>query len=157
MKSKISGLIIFLIGCMVCFYSQPINAQDVKGLPKTVSIATHPKGSLMNFIGGGFSKVITSHLPIKATDRPFTGYMAWVPLMDAGELDMGIVTSPESYTAYMGQGPYKQPLKSLRLISSGASVLLSYVVRADSNAKTMADLKGKRIAIDSPSSQPVWI
>jgi TRAP transporter TAXI family solute receptor len=151
MKSKISGLIIFLIGCMVCFYSQPINAQDVKGLPKTVSIATHPKGSLMNFIGGGFSKVITSHLPIKATDRPFTGYMAWVPLMDAGELDMGIVTSPESYTAYMGQGPYKQPLKSLRLISSGASVLLSYVVRADSNAKTMADLKGKRIAIDRAS------
>jgi hypothetical protein len=71
--------------------------------------------------------------------------------MNAGELDMGIVTSPESYTAYMGQGPYKQPLKNLRIISSGANVLLSYVVRADSGIKTMADLKGKRVAIDRAS------
>jgi TRAP transporter TAXI family solute receptor len=61
------------------------------------------------------------------------------------------VTSPESYTAYMGEGPYKQPLKNLRVISVGASVLLSYVVRADSDIKTMAELKGKRVAIDRAS------
>jgi TRAP transporter TAXI family solute receptor len=135
---------------MFFLFVLPLCAQD-KGLPKTVSIATHPKGSLMNFIGGGFAKVITSYTPIKASDRPFTGYMAWVPLMNNGELDMGIVTSPESYTAYMGEGPYKQPLKNLRVISVGASVLLSYVVRADSDIKTMAELKGKRVAIDRAS------
>jgi hypothetical protein len=133
------------------FCLTPAKAQDAKGLPKTISIATHPKGSLLNFIGGGFAKVITSHTAMKASDRPFTGYMAWVPLMDNGELDMGIVTSPESDTAYTGQGPYKQPLKNLRVMSVGASVLLSYVVRADSGIKTMAELKGKRVAIDRAS------
>jgi TRAP transporter TAXI family solute receptor len=142
---------IFVIGAIVLFYLTPAKAQDAKGMPKTASIATHPKGSLLNFIGGGFAKVITSYTPIKASDRPFTGYMAWVPLMDNGELDMGIVTSPESYTAYMGEGPYKQPLKNLRVISVGASVLLSYVVRADSGIKTMAELKGKRVAMDRAS------
>ena len=140
-----------VIGAMVLFCLTPLNAQDAKGLPKTLSIATHPKGSLLNFIGGGFAKVITSYTPIKASDRPFTGYMAWVPLMNNGELDMGIVTSPESYTAYAGQGPYKQALKNLRVVSVGASVLLSYVVRADSGIKTMAELKGKRVAIDRAS------
>ena len=142
---------ICVIGAILLFCLTPAKAQEAKGTPKTISIATHPKGSLLNFIGGGFAKVITSHTPMKASDRPFTGYMAWVPLMDNGELDMGIVTSPESDTAYMGQGPYKQPLKNLRVVSVGASVLLSYVVRADSGIKTMAELKGKRVAIDRAS------
>jgi len=150
MIRRSSALFVLLIGCLFCLWSVTVYAQD-KGLPKTASIATHPKGSLLNFIGGGFAKVITSYTPIKASDRPFTGYMAWVPLMDNGELDMGIVTSPESYTAYVGQGPYKQQLKNLRVISVGASVLLSYVVRADSGIKTMAELKGKRVAIDRAS------
>jgi TRAP-type uncharacterized transport system substrate-binding protein len=101
MIRRSSTLFVLLIGCMFCLWSVTVYAQD-KGLPKTASIATHPKGSLLNFIGGGFAKVITSYTPIKASDRPFTGYMAWVPLMNNGELDMGIVTSPESYTAYMG-------------------------------------------------------
>lgn len=144
-------LSIFVIGWAFCFFALAAHGQDAKGLPKTLSIATHPKGSLMNFIGGGFAKVVTSHTPIKASDRPFTGYMAWVPLMNAGELDMGILNSPESVAAYMGEGPYKQPLKNIRLVSSGASILLSYVVRADSNIKTMADLKGRRVAIDRAS------
>lgn len=137
-------------GSLFFLFLLPLYAQD-KGLPKTVSIATHPKGSLLNFIGGGFAKVITSYTPMKASDRPFTGYMAWVPLMNNGEIDLGIVTSPESYTAYAGQGPYKQALKNLRAISVGASVLLSYVARGDSNIKTMSDLKGKRVAIDRAS------
>lgn len=141
----LAGLIFFLL-----LLPLHVQAQD-KDLPKTVSIATHPKGSLLNFIGGGFAKVITSYTPMKASDRPFTGYMAWVPLMNNGEIDMGIVTSPESYTAYMGQGPYKQQLKNLRAMSVGASVLLSYVVRGDSGIKTMAELKGKRVAIDRAS------
>lgn len=61
------------------------------------------------------------------------------------------MNSPESVAAYIGEGPYKQPLKNVRVVSSGASILLSYVVRADSNIKTMADLKGKRVAIDRAS------
>jgi len=145
MVMLLAGLIFFLL-----LLPLHVQAQD-KDLPKTVSIATHPKGSLLNFIGGGFAKVITSYTPMKASDRPFTGYMAWVPLMNNGEIDMGIVTSPESYTAYMGQGPYKQQLKNLRAMSVGASVLLSYVVRGDSGIKTMAELKGKRVAIDRAS------
>jgi TRAP transporter TAXI family solute receptor len=141
----------FLIsGCIVALVLMPAYAQD-KGLPRTVSIATHPKGSLLNLIGGGFAKVITGHLPIQASDRPFTGYTAWLPLLNAGELDMGIVTSPESYVAYMAEGPYKQALKNLRIISSGSGVVLSYVARADSGIKTMAEVKGKRVSIDKAS------
>jgi TRAP transporter TAXI family solute receptor len=139
-----------LIGCMFFLFVLPLNAQD-KGLPKTVSIATHPKGALLNLIGGGFAKVITAHLPIQASDRPFTGYTAWIPLLNAGELDMGITTSPESDTAYYAKGPYKQAMKNLRIISSGSGVVLSYVVRSDSGIKTMAELKGKRVSIDKAS------
>jgi TRAP transporter TAXI family solute receptor len=148
---KYKALIIVLVWCAICLVALPLYAQESKTLPKTVSIATHPKGALLNLIGGGFAKVITGHLSIQATDRPFTGYTVWIPLLNAGEIDMGITTSPESDTAFKGRGPYKQAMKNLRIISSGSGVVLSYVVRADSGIKTMAELKGKRVSIDKAS------
>lgn len=120
-------------------------------LPKSVGIATHPKGALLNILGSGFAKVISAHLPIEATDRPYTGYMAWLPLLNRGEVDMGVVTCTDCYYSYHGLKPYKEKLRDLRVLSSGSAIRLGYVVRADSGVKTLAALKGKRVCIDIAS------
>ena len=151
MRRSHGSFVLVISYILVCFWAVSVFAQDTKGLPRTVSIATHPKGAIMNIVGGGFAKVITAHLPIQASDRPYTGYSAWMPLLNAGEVDMGITTSPEGDAAYTASGPYKQPLKDLRIISSGSGVSLGYTVRADSGIKTMAELRGKRVAIDRAS------
>ena len=151
MKRRSVLFSMLLIGVVFCIFALPGYGQAAGDLPRTVSIATHPKGSLMNLIGGGFAKIITGHLSTQASDRPFTGYTTWLPLLNAGEVDMGIVTSPESYVAYMGEGPYKKALKNIRVLSSGSGVALSYIVRADSGIKKMSELKGKRVSIDKAS------
>jgi TRAP transporter TAXI family solute receptor len=141
-----------IVLCFVgLFLTLPGVVPTAAELPKSVSIATHPKGSLLNVLGSGFAKIISLHTPIMATDRPFTGYITWVPLMNKGEVDMGVVTNPDLYHAFRGLAPYKEVCKNLRLISSGTGLKLSYLVRADSGIKSLADLKGKRVAIDASS------
>lgn len=120
-------------------------------LPKSVAIATHRKGSSLNAVGSGIAKVITAHTPISATDRPYTGYIAWVPLMNKGSVAMGVIATPDLYNAYRGIEPYKEKYKNLRLISSGSYFKTGYIARVDSGIKSIADLKGKRATINPAS------
>lgn len=138
----------FIFLAVVCFITNFSLAAD---MPKSLGIATHPKGSLMNIIGSGFGKVLSAHLPLEATDRPFTGYAAWLPLLHRGELDMGILTCTDAYFGYRGLEPYREELKKIRILTSGSPVVLGYVVRAESGIKTVADLKNRRVCIDYSS------
>jgi len=150
MRSNIKRAI--FIGCMcfaliISFSSLSMS----ENLPKSVGIATHPKGSLMNIIGSGFAKVLSKHLPLQATDRPFTGYGAWLPLLNRGQMDLGILTCTDAYFGYRGLKPYREALKNLRIVSSGSSVVLGYVVVESSGIRELRDLKGKRVCIDYSS------
>ena len=94
----------WLLGAMLSFaftlihlLNMPLIAAD---LPKKVQIATHPKGTSLNIIGSGMAKVISMHTSISAVDRPYTGYTAWLPLLNKGQIDMGIGTNPDAYSSY---------------------------------------------------------
>jgi len=117
-------------------------------LPKSMAIATHPKGSSLNAVGSGIGKVISAHTSIMAVDRPFTGYLTWIPMLDKGSLDMGIGGNSDIFMAYRNQKPYRKKHDNLRLISSGSMFRNGYISRADSGIKTISDLKGKRATID---------
>ncbi len=152
LRKKETRCLKVLIPCLVILFlilhSMMLKAGE---LPKHVSIATHPKGSTLNVVGSGFGKIISLHTPINATDRPFTGYITWIPLLNKGEIDMGVANSQELYHAFHALSPYKEACKNLRLISSGTALPLSYIVRANSGIESIADLKGKRVIIDASS------
>jgi len=137
--------ILFVAISLIAFSLTDLKAAE---LPKAVSIGTHPKGSSFNAIGSGIAKGISLHTRISAVDRPFAGYTKWLPLLNKGEVDMGIVGNVDCYHARQGLTPFKDKHPNLRMISSGTDVKLGYFVRADSGIKTMADFKGKRVIID---------
>lgn len=121
-------------------------------LPKAVTIATHPKGTLINALGMGLAKIISNHTPIPAVDRPYTGYLTWLPLLHKGTIDMGLCGSGEVYLAYRGLPPYQQvKLNNLRTMCGGSVLATGFIARANSGIKTVADLKGKRVIIDATS------
>ncbi len=130
----------------------PIVFAQSQALPKTIGIATHPKGSTLNLIGTGVAKVINSHLQVLATDRPFTGYIAWLPLLNRGEIDMGVITSTDCHYGYEGLSPYREKLSDLRLVSAESSLKLGFVAAADAGIKTISGLKKKRVSIDKASA-----
>ncbi|MDP2647505.1 MAG: TAXI family TRAP transporter solute-binding subunit [Desulfobacterales bacterium] len=148
MKKK-TAVVSIGVAALIFLWTFSSVAHAAQDLPRSLTIGTHPKGSLLNIIGSGFAKVISLHTSISAKDRPFTGYLSWVPLMNQGRVDLGIITDSEVHPAYRGKSPYREGQKNLRLISSGNGINLGYVSRLGSGIKTMADLKDKRVPIDS--------
>ena len=119
-------------------------------VPRSASVATHAVGSLYNAIGTGIATVVSRHTPITVRVQPFAGPPAWLPSMDQGETDMGVLTSADAVTSYKGIIHYKRPFKNTRILLVGGAIQLAYYVRKDSPVQTIADLKGKRIPTDFP-------
>ena len=72
-----------------------------------------------------------------------------VPLLEAGQLDLGLVQGEVAYEALSGIGRPPAPLKILAAMYSSPGM---FVVRADSPARTILDLKGKPVAFGAKGS-----
>ena len=79
--------------------------------------------------------------------RPYAGPAAWAPVVNAGEVPLGVMSSNSAYQAFSGDNEQKKKFSNLRLVrAGGASLMLGFVARKDGPIKTFADLKGKRIS-----------
>lgn len=126
----------------------PANAATKSALPKFVRIATHPQGSAYYVLGSGFAKVITNTLPITASVRPYSGFQAWFPEINRNHVQMGLATAYDLSLAWRGKPPY-QKTPNIRTLSVGTDLILGLAVKGDSPIKTIADLKGKRVTINT--------
>jgi uncharacterized protein len=72
-----------------------------------------------------------------------------VPLLEAGQLDLGLVQGEVAYEALAGIG---RPPADLRIVAAMYSTPGMFVVRADSPARTIADLRGKPVAFGARGS-----
>ena len=72
-----------------------------------------------------------------------------VPLLEAGKLDLGLVQGEVAYEALTGFG--RAPA-NLKIVAAMYSTPGMFVVRADSAARTIADLKGKPVAFGAAGS-----
>jgi len=119
-------------------------SEDVK---KNVILGTHPQGSAYNSTSTGIAKVISTKSSIKASIKPYAGTNAFLPMLDNGEIDMGISSSPDLVWGIKGEFGYKNAHKNIRVLVIGNYPPTNgLVVRKDSGISKTADLKGKRIA-----------
>jgi hypothetical protein len=115
-------------------------------LPRTVAIATNPAGT------GAHAWRWTSSVASKTTGialkvQPYNGPNAWMPLLESGELELGVLNILDSQMAATGTGNYKKPYPMLRVIAGGVfPFTASAMVRDKSDIKQISDLKGKRMA-----------
>ena len=119
-------------------------------VPRSATLATHVVGSLYNALGTGIATVISRHTPMIVRVQPFAGPPAWLPSLDKGETDMGILTGADAIAAYTGSIIYKRPFRNTRILVVGGSLQLSFYVAKDSPMETVADLRGKRVPTDFP-------
>jgi TRAP transporter TAXI family solute receptor len=137
----------------------PARAQQ---LPKSVTIGSNPPGSLFYALGSGLAKVVSDASPMQAQVQPYAGTSTFVPLFATGELDFGVVNAVDMGMVYQGQklkvggrNPYPH-VASSRLIMRGSPLRSSLIVRKDSQIKTIADVKGKRVTGEYPAQLAVW-
>ncbi len=119
-------------------------------LPRGATLATHAVGSLYNAMGTGIATVLSRHTPMTLRVQPFAGPSAWLPSMDTGDTDMGVLTSADADASYKGIVLYKRPYKNTRILVVGGLLHTSFYVAKDSPIDTVEGLKGKKVPTDFP-------
>jgi len=118
-------------------------------LPRTVAIASNLPGTGAHALASGLSAVASRVTTMSAKVQPYNGPNAWMPLLEAGEVDFGIINILDSNMAATGTGNYKKAYPTIRIVSGGVFPFTgSIMVRDRSEIKSGADLKGKRMAWD---------
>lgn len=118
-----------------------------EGKDKVISIGTHPVGIAYHSAGTGVAKVVSENSSLKMIVSPFTGGTAWTPLLNEGEIDVGITAKPATEWAFDGDFDYKYPNRNMRLLVKGNDIIVSgLTVLEKSGIESLKDLKGKKIA-----------
>jgi TRAP transporter TAXI family solute receptor len=118
-------------------------------LPRTAAIGTNPAGTGAHAIASALAAVASKATPIGGKVQPYNGPNAWMPLLESGEIEMGIINILDSHMAATGTGNYKSAYPSVRIISGGVFPFTAgLIIRDKLDVKQISDLKGKRLAWD---------
>jgi TRAP transporter TAXI family solute receptor len=118
-------------------------------MPRVAAIATNPAGTGAHALGTGLAAVAQKAAGVNLKVQPYNGPNAWMPLLESGELELGVLNILDSQMAATGTGNYKKAYPMLRVIAGGVfPFTASVMVRDKSDIKQISDLKGKRMAWD---------
>jgi TRAP transporter TAXI family solute receptor len=110
---------------------------------QTVGIATSNPGSLYHSIGTAIANA-ANQAGLNTTIQPATSPNQFIPMMNGGGIEFGIANLQEVNYALEGKAWFEgQPNPNLRMVAMLMPLREAIFVRADSDIKTVADLKGK--------------
>ncbi len=115
---------------------------------KRITIGSNPAGSTYFLLAGGFAKLFQTKLNIRSTAQPHAGSSVYLPLLDKGEIVLGLNSSLDSGMAVAGRAPFRSKIRNVRMIARIWILPYAYMVKERSGVKTMADLKGKRVLVN---------
>lgn len=147
-KGFVTALIVLLAGLLVA----GINATDLAAasgsqpLPKLITIAALSPGSTLTIFANGISKVVSNRTEMSPRVQNFSTYITYIPMLEAGDLEMGVTVSTEGLYAWKGLEPYRKS-RNIRLVIAGPDIPTAYVTTKASGIRTVRDLKGKRVSL----------
>lgn len=113
---------------------------------KTLGIGTSNPGSITHSSGSAIAKLVTQVTGMQVRVQPHSGNSAFVPAVNAGEVDFGAANVLEMQYALTGTGIYKgQHLTNLRVVTVLMPLRTAFFVKKNSSIKSVKDLKGKRV------------
>ena len=107
---------------------------------QTFGFATMQPGTLNHTSGSAVAKVLKEKANLNVVIQPTAGESVLIPIVSRGEAEFGIANIFEVEAA-------KASSANLRLIGSLHPLRGAFWVRKDTNMRTMADLKGKRVGM----------
>ncbi|UFZ03750.1 TAXI family TRAP transporter solute-binding subunit [Bradyrhizobium ontarionense] len=116
----------------------------------TISLGTATPGGGFPLYGDAFATVMNAaDAGLVIVPRNTKGSNENIPLLEQGELDLGLVAGEPAYQAFMGIDRPKTPLKILTAIFSSPGL---FVVRADSSYRSIRDLVGQTVVFGAKGS-----
>lgn len=137
-----------LAACIaVCITLSGCGDADNATQSRLLTIGSNPAGTHVYAVAAGLAKVLQENGGIRTTIRPFSGSSVYLPLMQRGEIGLGLNTSIDSYLAFSGLPPYDAPMSNLRMIAMIFPLPIMYMVRADSDLQRVEDLRGRNVVV----------
>lgn len=112
---------------------------------RQLSVATGFTGSSMHMFGTVFAKHLQNNLRIRVTAQPYIGPSVFIPLVNNGDVDMGLTSMVDGGTAYAGVG--RDANKDLRAVARLWAMPFAFMTQKDSGIRTVSDLKGKKVVL----------
>jgi uncharacterized protein len=138
----------FLFGvCMMALLNSPASG-------KTFGYGTGNPGSITYSVGSAVAKLFSEKADILTLVQPHGGPNAFVPAVNAGELDFCGANVLDLLYALTGDEYFKgQAMPDLRVVSVLLPMRTAFYVRKDSSYKSIKDLRGKRFPSDYKAQQ----
>ena len=115
-----------------------------------VVLGTATPGGGFPLYGDAFAATVNETDPSLAVEpRNTKGSTENIPLLEAGALDIALVTGEPAYEAWEGIG---RPRAELKIITAMYSTAGMFAVRGDSPARSIGDLLGKPVAFGAKGS-----
>jgi len=132
-------------------------------VPKSVTLGTNPPGTVFYAVAGGLAKTVSQVAPFQMAVQPYTGTSTFLPLLNSGEMEFGVINAVDMALTYRGPAKFniggKNPFPhapNVRLVMRGSPLLVGLLVRKDSTFNTIHDVKGKRMTGEYPAHLAVW-
>ncbi len=150
-------------GAVVLSLALAMTSSAGPAVPESFTIATNPPGTLFYALGSGLARVLTDFAGIRVVVQPYSGSSVFLPLLNAGELQLGVVNAVDVALAYRGpermriagRNPF-QPAPNIRLVVRGGPNYVAQWVRRDSPFRSVADLRGRRVTGVYSAHLAVW-
>lgn len=146
----------------LAIWGVPADAQG-PAMPKLVNIGTNPPGSVFYAMGSALAKVVSGAAPFQMGVQPYSGTSTFLPLLNSGELEFGIVNAVDMGMAYPGphrvkvggRNPFPHSPHT-RLLMRGGMLVVGLLVTRDSPYKSIHELKAKRWTGEYPAHLASW-
>lgn len=112
---------------------------------KQLNVATGFTGSSMHMFGTVLAKHLQKNLRIRVTAQPYIGPSVFIPLVNNGDVEMGLTSMVDGGTAYAGIG--REANKELRAVARLWAMPFAFMTKKNSGIKTVSDLKGKKVVL----------
>lgn len=115
---------------------------------------TGSSGGVYDIVGSAIVNVINKNVAgVRLNPSNPPSYSRTPPSVNSGAAVFGISDADQFYKAYNGKDEFKTPLKNLRIVMPLYSNVMSQITLDSSGIKTLADAKGKKVAVPSVSTK----
>ncbi len=135
-----------LAGLALAVAPLPAAAQGQTGSVRQVKLMSGPQGGSWIPLAGAIAELVQKDAPgVQVTVLPGAG-IANVKALQGGRADLGFGNANSTADGYAGRAPFEEATKDVLNVVTLYDQFFQVVVPADSGIRTVADLKGKRLA-----------
>ncbi|MDC1207904.1 TAXI family TRAP transporter solute-binding subunit [Litorivicinus sp.] len=121
-------------------------------------IGTSGQGTATYGIGSAMASVLAKDAGDQFVVQPHGGTGKIVPLVNTGKVDYSLANILEVANAVKGRGPFKGRVsENLRVVAVVYPFEVGFFVKSDSDIKTVADLKGRKVSTEYSGQKIIGI